>query len=123
MSDRSKNASVTPGEPNPAEWLTVPDLVEILGEPVGRVHRLFDDHHLIGTRRFGALRVPAQFVQDGAPLKSLRGTATVLLDEGFTLDEVIDWLLTDTEALGHPPIESLIAGRKSEVRAAALMLG
>ncbi len=108
---------------NSEVWLTVPDLVEILGEPVGRVHRLFDDHHLIGTRRFGALRVPAAFIQDGAVLKSLRGTATVLLDEGFTTDEAIDWLLTDTESLGHPPIESLIAGRKGEVRAAALMLG
>lgn len=109
--------------PNTADWLAVPDLVELLGEPVGRVHRLFEDHTLIGTRRFGALRVPAQFVQDGAPLKSLRGTATVLLDEGFTVDEVIDWLLTDTDSLGHPPIESLLAGRKGEVRAAALLLG
>ena len=106
----------------PTDWLTLPDLVEILGEPLGRVHRLLDEHHLIASRRDGVLAVPAVFVVDGAPLSSLRGTLIVLQDAGFTDDEVIDWLLTEDETLGRAPIASLLAGHKSEVRRLARTL-
>ena len=105
------------------EWLTLPELVETLGEPLGRVRRMLDEQQLIGSRRDGSLRVPALFIMDGHPLSSLRGTAIVLHDAGFTDDEAIDWLLTTEDSLGHPPIESLRAGRKSEVRRLAQALG
>jgi len=101
------------------EWLTLSELVETLGEPLGRVRRLLDDQHLIVSRRDGSLKVPALFILDGHPLSSLRGTAIVLHDAGFTDDEAIDWLLTSEDSLGHAPIESLRAGRKSEVRRVA----
>lgn len=104
------------------DWLTLPDLVEVLGEPLGRVRRLLDDNYLIGTRRQGALRVPSVFIVEGRPLSSLRGTAIVLLDAGFSEDEAIDWLLAPEESLGRAPIESLLAGRKSEVRRVAQSL-
>lgn len=105
-----------------AAWLTIPDLVEALGEPLGRVRRLLDDHHLIGTKRDGVFAVPALFIVDGAPLASLRGTVIVLQDAGFSDDEVIEWLLTDEESIGQPPIEALRQGRKSEVRRVAATL-
>ena len=101
------------------DWLTLPELVETLGEPLGRVRRLLDDQHLIGSRRDGSLKVPALFIVDGHPLASLRGTVIVLHDAGFTDDEAIDWLLTSEDSIGHAPIESLRAGRKSEVRRVA----
>lgn len=107
----------------PTDWLTLPDLVETLGESLGRVRRLLDDHYLIGSRRDGALRVPAVFVVDGRPLPSLRGTIIVLHDVGFDADETIDWLLTPEETIGVAPIEALLAGRKSEVRRVAATLG
>lgn len=103
-------------------WLTVPDLVELLGEPHGRVRRLLDEHYLVGSRRDGVLRVPAAFVVDGRPLSSLRGTIIVLHDAGFDDDETIDWLLTPEETIGVSPIEALLAGRKSEVRRVAVAL-
>jgi hypothetical protein len=104
------------------EWLTLPELVEVLGEPLGRVRRFLDEAQLVGSRRDGALKVPAVFIVDGHPLASLRGTAIVLHDAGFSDDEVIDWLLTTEESIGIPPIEALRAGRKAEVRRVAQTL-
>ncbi len=104
------------------EWLTLPELVEVLGEPLGRVRRLLDESHLVGSRRHGALAVPAVFIKDGHPLPSLRGTAIVLHDAGFSDDEVIDWLLEPEDSIGVAPIEALLAGRKSEVRRVAQTL-
>lgn len=115
MSENAPETSAT-------AWLTMPDLVEVLDEPLGRVRRLIDDHHLIGSRRNGAFSVPAVFIVDGEPLASLRGTIIVLKDAGFTDDEVIDWLLSDEETMGRSPIAALLAGHKSEVRRIARTL-
>ncbi|GAB2838951.1 Rv2175c family DNA-binding protein [Microbacterium insulae] len=101
------------------EWLTLPELVEVLGEPLGRVRRFLDESQLIGSRRDGPLKVPAVFIVDGHPIPSLRGTVIVLHDAGFSDDEAIDWLLTTEDSIGLPPIQALIAGRKAEVRRVA----
>ncbi len=111
----SENVSVE----SSIEWLTLPDLVEILDEPLGRVRRLIDEHHLIGSKRTGVFAVPSIFLVDGQPLSSLRGTIIVLQDAGFSDDEVIDWLLTEEDSLGRTPIAALLAGHKSEVRRVA----
>ena len=100
-------------------WLTVPDLVEILGEPVGRIHRLIEEHRLPATRRNGPVQVPAAVLRDGEPMSEVRGTLLVLLDLGFTEDEAIDWLLGEDDALGTTPIDALRQGRKAEVRRVA----
>lgn len=107
----------------PTEWLTLADLTQVLGESVGRVRRMLDDRQLVGSRRDGALTVPAAFILEGQPVGSLRGTLFVLHDAGFTDDEAIDWLLTSEESIGSSPIEALRAGRKSEVRRVAQALG
>ena len=104
------------------DWLTLPELVEVLGEPLGRVRRLLDEYQLIGSRREGALKVPAVFIVDGRPLASLRGTVFVLHDAGFSDDEAIDWLLTSEDSIGAAPVAALLAGRKSEVRRVAQAL-
>ncbi len=101
------------------DWLALPDLVEVLDQPLGRVRRLLDDAYLIGSRRDGTLKVPGVFILDGEPLSSLRGTAIVLRDAGFSDDEAIDWLLTPEETIGMAPVAALRAGRKSEVRRVA----
>jgi hypothetical protein len=104
------------------EWLTLPDLVDVLDESLGRVRRLIDEHYLVGSRRSGVFAVPAVFIVDGQPLSSLRGTVIVLQDAGFSDDEVIDWLLAEDDTLGRAPIASLLAGNKSEVRRLARTL-
>lgn len=107
---------------NVSAWLTMPDLVEVLDEPLGRVRRLIDEHYLVGSKRSGVFAVPAVFIVDGHPLPSLRGTIIALQDAGFTDDEVVDWLLSDDETLGRSPIAALLAGHKSEVRRLARTL-
>lgn len=103
-------------------WLTMPDLVEALGEPLGRVRQRIEDAQLIGSRRTGVFAVPAVFIVDGAPLGSLRGTVFSLRDAGLSDDEAIDWLLSYDETIGRPPLAALLAGHKSEVRRVARTL-
>lgn len=119
VGDVSENVAGTPAA---VEWLTMPDLVEVLDEPLGRVRRLIDEHYLVGSRRNGTFAVPSVFIVDGHPLSSLRGTVIVLQDAGFTDDELIDWLLAEEESLGRSPIDALLAGHKSSVRRLARTL-
>ncbi|MFT4135682.1 Rv2175c family DNA-binding protein [Microbacterium sp.] len=114
------------GESAPAsstDWLALPEVAALIGTSTGRVRQLLEDRQLVGSRRDGAVRVPAVFLVDGAPLPSLRGTLFALHDAGFTDDEAIDWLLAPDDSIGAAPIEALRAGRKSEVRRVARSLG
>ena len=104
------------------EWLTVPDLVEMLGQTPSRIRRLIDDRHLLATRIDGVLKVPAVFLRDGAPMPELHGTAIVLADAGFSDEEALEWLLGEEESLGTTPVAALRAGRKAEVRRVAQAL-
>lgn len=104
-------------------WLSLPELVEVMDLPLTRVRRLLDERQLLGSRREGPIKVPSSFLVDGEPLGSLRGTIIVLLDAGFSDDEAIDWLLAPDESIGLAPIEALRAGRKSEVRRVAQSIG
>ena len=104
------------------EWLTVPDLVELLGQSPSRIRRLIDDRHLLAARVDGVLKVPATFLRDAAPLPELHGTAIVLADAGFSDAEALEWLLGEDDSLGTTPIAALRAGRKSEVRRVAQAL-
>jgi len=108
--------------PLPTDWLTLPELVDLTGEPLGRVRRMLDERQLVGSRRDGTFKVPAAFLAGDHPLSSLRGTVIVLQDAGFGDDELIDWLLAPEESIGAAPIEALHAGRKSEVRRVAATL-
>lgn len=105
------------------EWLTIPDLVELLGLGQSRVRRLIEDRHLLAVRRDGVLKVPAVFLEGTEPLHELRGTLFVLADAGFDDDEAMQWLLDEDESLEAAPIDALRSGRKSEVRRVAQALG
>lgn len=105
-----------------SEWLTVPELVELLGVTPGKVRRLIEDRHLLAVRTEGVLRVPAAFVRDGEPLHELRGTLVLLADAGYSDEEAMRWLTHVDDSLGVAPIEALRAGRKAEVRRVAQAL-
>ena len=104
-------------------WLTIPDLVERLNLPQGKVRRLIEDRVLLAARVDGVLRVPEEFLNGAEPLSELRGTIVVLGDAGFTDDETMHWLLNVEESLGTTPVAALRAGRKAEVRRVAQALG
>ena len=105
------------------QWLTIPDLVELLGVGQSRVRRLIEDKQLLAVRVDGVLKVPADFLRDGEPLTELRGTLYVLSDDGFSDDDAMKWLLSVEESLQTAPIDALRAGRKAEVRRVAQSLG
>lgn len=109
---------------NPAEtqWLTIPDLVELLGIGVSKVRRLIEDRSLLARRVDGIWQVPQSFIRDGEPLPELRGTLILLSDARFSDEEAMDWLLEPESSLGTSPIDALRAGRKAEVRRVAQAL-
>ncbi|QNN63861.1 DNA-binding protein [Leucobacter denitrificans] len=110
-------------EENPAtEYLTVPELVELFGCSVGKVHRLLEEHYLASVKIDGIVQVPAEFVQNGDVIPSLRGTLLALLDSGFSEEEAVHWLLQENDELGERPIAVLRDGRKSAVRRATQSL-
>lgn len=101
------------------EFLTVPELMEILDVSPSKIHRLIEDHQLAAIRLDGVLNVPKDFILDGEVLSSLRGTIMQLLDQGFEPDEVLEWLITENDQLGARPVDELRAGKKAVVRRAA----
>lgn len=104
------------------QWLTIPDLMDVLGMSQSHVRRLIEDNVLAAARVDGVLKVPADFIQDGEPLQALQGTIVLLRDVGFDGDELVEWLITDEESLKASPVAALKAGRKAEVRRVAQAL-
>lgn len=107
---------------NTNSWLSVPDVAERLGLSVSRVRRLVEDRALLGRKIEGVFVIPAEFLADDEPLPHLAGTATLLIDGGFSDESALEWLLTADEQLGTTPAVALRAGRKSEVRRIAQAL-
>lgn len=103
-------------------WLTVPDLCERLSLTPGKIHRLVEEHSLLGVKKDGVFQVPEAFLAGAEPLPGLKGTAIVLLDGGFDEAGAIEWLFEPNSALGGAPIAALRAGRKTEVRRLAQTL-
>lgn len=108
--------------PPDTAWITIPEIAERFGLRPTQVHRLIEERSLLGMRVDGVLRVPELFLGETEPLRELRGTIMLLLDDGFTEEEAISWLLTEEDSLGTSPIAALRAGRKSEVRRVAQAL-
>jgi len=105
-----------------SSWLSLAEVSSALGVSPGKVKRLIEEHHLIGVRRDGEIKVPAEIIIDGEPLHSLRGTILVLIDSGFTVESAINWLYTVEDSMKVTPMQSLLAGRKAEVRRIAQSL-
>jgi excisionase family DNA binding protein len=99
-------------------WLTIPEVAEKLDLPLGKVHRLIEEHQLVEVRIDGVRKVPADAVQNGLPLPGLHGTIIVLMDAGLSLEQAIEWLFTENDYLECTPMSALVAGRKSPVRRA-----
>ncbi|RXR23155.1 DNA-binding protein [Oerskovia turbata] len=126
------------------EWLTLPDLAEVLGTDMTQARKIAQDRRVVGVKRGerSSFQVPAAFVVPAhlanpanakpAPenpdegrqvvLMSLQGTIALLTDFGFSDVEILEWLFSPDEALGTTPMAALRAGRKAEVRRVAQAL-
>ncbi|WP_462188956.1 MULTISPECIES: Rv2175c family DNA-binding protein [unclassified Frankia] len=98
------------------DWLTLPDVADQLQVPVTRVRQMVRDRPLLAQREGGVLRVPADFIRDGAVVKGLPGLLTVLADAGFTDEEALDWIFREDPSLPGTPMQALIENRGKEVK-------
>ena len=111
-----------------AQWLSIPEVAEILDVRQREVRALLSDHYLAAARRGEnrALMIPAVFLTtvDGypAPVESLHGTLVTLHDGGLSPDESVEWMLTEEPTLGRSPIQALLDGQVHAVRIAAGLL-
>ncbi|MBL1066759.1 Rv2175c family DNA-binding protein [Streptomyces sp. 7-21] len=105
-------------------WLTLPDVAERLGVPVTRVRQLVKEGQLIAVRRGenGVLMVPADFLDGDKIVKGLVGTLTLLRDDGFTDEEMLEWLFTPDDSLPGTPTQALRENRGTEVKRRAQAL-
>ncbi|MBQ0985914.1 helix-turn-helix domain-containing protein [Streptomyces sp. F63] len=107
-----------------SDWLTLPDVAERLGVEVTRVRQLVKEGQLIAVRRGEnrVLQVPAAFIGDGKVIKGLVGTLTLLRDDGFTDEEMLEWLFTPDPSLPGTPAQALGENRGTEVKRRAQAL-
>ncbi|MGX1121162.1 NADPH-dependent 2,4-dienoyl-CoA reductase/sulfur reductase-like enzyme [Streptomyces ambofaciens] len=105
-------------------WLTVPDIAEMLGVEVTRVRQLIKEGQLIAVRRGEnrALHIPAAFIDEDKVVKGLVGTLTLLRDDGFTAEEMLEWLFTPDPSLPGTPAQALTENRGTEVKRRAQAL-
>jgi len=80
-------------------WRPVPDIAEMLGIVVTKVHQMLRDRTVIAVRRGGVPQIPAEFFDGGEVVRGLPGTITLLTDAGYADDEIVTWLFAaDTPA-------------------------
>lgn len=102
--------------------LPVPDVAEILGVPVTRVHDIVNAGKLVIYRKDGVKYIPALLLGDGELSKFVGGAITVLLDGGFAADEILSYLFTPDASLPGRPIDALHGhGAREVIRRAQAM--
>jgi hypothetical protein len=105
-------------------WLHLPDIAEMLGIEVTRVRQLVKEGQLIAVRRGEnrTLQVPAEFIDGNKIVKGLTGTLTLLRDDNFTDEEMLEWLFTPDPSLPGTPAQALGENRGTEVKRRAQAL-
>ncbi|MBW1604726.1 DNA-binding protein [Streptomyces sp. JJ66] len=105
-------------------WLTLPDVAEELDVEVTRVRQLVKEGQLLAVRRGEnrVLMVPAEFIGEGRIVKGLSGTLTLLRDDGFSDEEMLEWLFTPDDTLPGTPTQALRENRGTEVKRRAQAL-
>jgi hypothetical protein len=105
------------------DWLSLPEVADELGIPIGRVKQLLRDRKLLAVSRpDGQRAVPAAFLDGDQVVKGLQGTLTVLVDCGFDDTEALRWLFTADETLPGTPVQALYKHRGTEVNRRAQAL-
>lgn len=105
------------------ELLTFPDVAEILGVPVTKVHDIVNAGKLAVYRRPDGVRtIPALLLDEGELSKFVAGAITVLSDGGFEPDEILSFLFTPDDSLPGRPIDALHGhGAREVIRRAQAM--
>ena len=107
----------------PAGWVALPDIAEMLDVKITRVHQMVKERSLIAVRRDGVLRVPAEFLANPTVRKHLPGVLNLLLDAGYNDEEALRWLYTPDPTLPGTPAHALCGDLATEVKRRAQALG
>jgi hypothetical protein len=118
---RTSHARLNNVSHDSVSWLDYSQVAERLGVSPGKVRRLVQERALLAMRVDGVFKVPDIFLND-AVRGELRGTATLLIDGGFSEEEALEWFLRPDDTLGTSPIDAIAQGRKREVRRLAQAL-
>ncbi|MEO7262134.1 MAG: Rv2175c family DNA-binding protein [Jatrophihabitantaceae bacterium] len=103
--------------PDPTDLIPLPDVAELLGIPILKVHQLIKDGQLVVTTDDKGRRVlPRVFVAGGVVLKGLPSVITLLRDGGYSDTEIIDWLLRADDSLPGTPAQALAENRGTEIK-------
>ena len=105
------------------ELLTFPDVADALGLQVTRVHQLVRDGQLLYVQIEDGRRIPADFIQDGAVVKSLPAVIQLLRDCRYSDPEIIEWLFRADDTLPGTPIQNLRDNRGTEIKRRAQVAG
>lgn len=104
------------------ELLAFPDVAEMLGVPVTKVHDIVNAGKLVVYRTGGVNYIPALLFDDGEQSKFIAGAITVLADGGFAPEEILAYLFTEDESLPGRPIDALHGhGAREVIRRAQAM--
>ncbi len=105
-------------------WLSIGDAADALGVSPNKVRQMAREHELAMLRREGSREpeIPAAFILDGAPVRGLAGTLTLLADHGFDDGEAIEWLFSADDSLPGRPVDALRENRGREVRRRAQVI-
>jgi hypothetical protein len=114
----------TAGQTVPSRsWLPVPDVADLLGVKVTKVHQLIRERALLAVRRDGVLRIPSEFLVNDIVRKHLPGVLNVLFDAGYNDEEAMRWLFTVDPSLPGTPVDGLAGPLATEVKRRAQALG
>ncbi len=103
--------------PEATELIPLPDVAELLGIPILKVHQLIKDGQLVVTTDEQGRRVlPRMFVAGGTVLKGLPSVITLLRDGGYSDAEIIDWMLRPDDSLPGTPAQALAENRGTEIK-------
>ena len=99
------------------DWIDAHEAARQLGVSVAKVHTMVRNHELAAAvpAEGAGQKIPADFIQDGLPVKGLPGLLTVLHDGGYDDRECIAWLFLDADLPGRP-IDALRENRGSEAK-------
>ncbi|MFT4044787.1 MAG: Rv2175c family DNA-binding protein [Gordonia sp. (in: high G+C Gram-positive bacteria)] len=101
--------------PAGVDTYTLDEVAAILRVSPGRVRTLIRDHHLLAVSRAGQPAIPRVFFDEAGIAKHFNGIVGVLLDGGYTRDEVLVWLFTPHDDLGLTPADALHTDSAREV--------
>ena len=116
---QTDNETTDPLDALIGSWLTLAEAAEALAVSPNRVRQWARERELSLLRTAASgkePRVPAEMLIDGAIVKGLGGTLTLLSDSGYDEREALEWLFTPDDSLPGRPIDALREDRSKEVR-------